>query len=192
MGAYSIIDIKTVEPAEDRLYLFDANVWVLILSTPADLKPYEKPYIEFFESLIEANPEGAKTTPKIIVTPLLLSEIFNQQMQAQFRLWKEFNGFPEAIFKKDFRSTEDHDTCVQTFTSDFLSYQNYIDFRSDDIEAIDPISLLESFPANTDFNDQCYYLQAYDNKWSIVTNDGDFLQPSVEIITNNRNLLDKM
>jgi len=189
MGAYRIIDIKTLKPAKDRLYFFDANVWVLILSPPSDLRHYETPYITFFESLIEANLEAKNATPKIIVTPLLLSEIFNQQMQAQFKLWKNFNGHPDALFKRDFRPTDEHDVCVRAFTSDFLSYQNYIQFRQDDMAAIDPVSLLDSFPANTDFNDQCYYLQAYDNDWSIVTNDGDFLQPNVDIITNNRNLL---
>lgn len=189
MSDYRIIDIKQTKPAKDRLYFFDANVWVLILSPPSDLKPYEKPYIAFFESLIEANPEGKGETPKIIVTPLLLSEIFNQHMQSQFRLWKNFNGIADANFKKDFRPTAEHETCVRTFTSDILSYRAYIDFRTDDMEAIDPVSLLESFPGNTDFNDQCYYLQAYDNGWCIVTNDGDFLQPKVDIITNNRDLL---
>jgi len=189
MSDYSIIDIKRTKPAMDRLYFFDANVWVLILSPPTDLQPYERPYITFFESLIEANPGGKRETPKIIVTPLLLSEIFNQHMQSQFRLWKDFNGQPTANFKKDFRPTDHHDICVRTFTSDFLSYRDYITFIQDDMEAIEPVTLLESFPANTDFNDQCYYLQAYDNGWCIVTNDGDFLQPMVQIITNNRTLL---
>lgn len=189
MGDYQIIDIKKVKPAKDRLYFFDANVWVLILTTPSDLRHYEKPYITFFETLIELNPEGEDQFPKIIVTPLLLSEIFNQQMQSRFKQWKEFNGHSDALFKKDFRPTEEHDTCVRNFTSDFLSFQNWIVFKNDDMEAIDPTSLLESFPANTDFNDQCYYLQAYDHDWSIVTNDGDFLQPKVEIITNNKSLL---
>jgi len=189
MSDYRIVDIKSAKPAESRLYFFDANVWVLILSPPTDLEPYEKPYITFFESLIEANPEGKRETPKIIVTPLLLSEIFNQHMQSQFRMWKDFNGRSDANFKKDFRPTDDHDVCVRNFTSDFLSYQSWIAFKNDDMESIDPNSLLASFPANTDFNDQCYYLQAYDKDWSIVTNDGDFLQPKVEIITNNRALL---
>ena len=59
----------------------------------------------------------------------------------------------------------------------------------DDVSKVDPFNILENFPANTDFNDQYYYTFCYENKIPIVTHDGDFLYPNVDIITNHKDLL---
>lgn len=198
---YKILDIRKVLPLP-KSYFFDANVWILILKSPSKLNSDETPYINFFDALcnLKSTIESKgklKVIPEIIITPLLLSEIFNTYTRIAFRSWKDelFHTGKKKIeeinkldYKRDYRKEDHYDNAVSQFKSDFLAHKEI--FRiTDDVGKVDPLSLLENFPANTDFNDQYYYLFCFENKYSFVTNDSDFVQAHVEIITCNKELL---
>lgn len=200
-SSYSFLDIKNHIP-EAKQYFFDANVWILILSPPLSLKPTQLPYINFFDGLtnlryglIKMKKKGP--LPEIIISPLLISEIFNTSTRLSFNLWKEDlkklgskseSEIKRLDYKKDYRKEAHYDLSVRQFKSDFLAHREILKVM-DDVNLVDPLHILENFPANTDFNDEYYYAFCYENKISIVTNDGDFIKPLIPIITNNHFLL---
>lgn len=201
MSSFNIVDIKSIHP-ESKKYFFDANVWIIILQSPSELNAEEKCYIDFFDALsnLSSTLKAKKAdaiVPTIVVSPLLISEIFNTYTRIAFRKWKDelrvigklsTEEINKKDYKRDYRKESHYDLAVKQFTSDFLAHKGIITLM-EDVNKVDPFYILKNFPANTDFNDQYYYNFCYEHKIPIVTHDGDFIQPSIEIITNHRLIL---
>lgn len=199
--SYSIKDIKFTQP-KPIPYFFDANVWLIIISGSPSPNRDHQAYIDFFDSVCNLRTtligmKKNKELPTIIVSPILISEVFNRYMRIAFNKWKDeminIGKFKKAEsdakdYKRDYRKEEHFDNAVKRFKSDFLAYKEFITLM-DDVAKVDPFEILKNFPANTDFNDVYIYTFCYENKISIVTHDGDFLFPDVEIITNSKGLL---
>ena len=93
--AYKIIDISTCIP-EVKQYFFDSNAWIFILDPPVIIGKTEKSYIDFFDAICNlrssiplASKKKNPPLPEIIVSPLLISEVFNRLTRMSFDLWKE-------------------------------------------------------------------------------------------------------
>lgn len=163
---------------------------------------YEKKYIDFFDAIANLSQTLTKDPrPKIILNSLLISEIFNAYTRSEFKYWKRYivpalpthekpsKKIEDLDYKTDYRKEDHFDKAVKTFTSDLLAHQDYIELYDDGANKLDVFSMLESFPANTDFNDYYYYLFCHEHNLSLVTNDSDFLYADIDIITNNGKLL---
>lgn len=207
MGSYQFVDIKKYQPTTSDKYLFDANIWLFLLKAPSELNAIQFEYSRFMDkvmSLIDLQKKTLKTEfPKIIITALIISEVYNAYLRSSFELWKD-NKIHEAItkgdlpaiekakaleLKKDYRKDDDYLESLKIFRDDLLSYKDYFQIEDDYATEIDLIDLLNNFPANTDFNDYYYYLYSRMKNLSIITNDGDFVFSGIPIISNNPHLL---
>ena len=197
---FKIKDLRSIKP-ECKKYFFDANCWLLILSPPIQPSKDQQVYLDFFSSIVNLHQTQLslkkKTLPYIIVSPLLISEIFNRSLRISFQHWKDElfqvskltkSEVDSKDYKKDYRKTTHYDLAVATFQSDFLAFRFILEVLKNE-EGADPFDMLKNFPPKADFNDHYYYLQCYDNKVPIVTHDGDFSLPYVEILTTNQHLL---
>jgi hypothetical protein len=173
---YKIRSLKGVKPEAARLYLLDANVWQFILTSPYDLQPYEKVYIDFFDRLIDfsSNPKGAEP-PLIYLNGLIISEVYNAYMRSKWDAYCH-NG-----------STNDYQKYSENIQTDFEAYSNAFAVESDLFK--DPLAILSNLPKKTDYNDYYYSELALVKNLIIVTNDRDFAYPNIEILTNNNKLL---
>lgn len=194
--AYDIKNIENAIPESNKQYFFDANVWLIILKPSIDLKPYEKNYVTFADKLFdwqEANP------PKVVINSLVISEVINAYLRNQFDVWKAEiirktpeNNLKEAKelqFKKDFRITHEYEQALKECKNDLLAYKEFC-INIDNLKEPDDLwRIIKETPSNSDFNDYFYYEMALDFKFSIVTNDGDFLFSGVEILSANNKLL---
>jgi len=70
---YNIKDISTCTPVGKK-YLFDANIWLLILITKKKYSNSDIKYLKFWKQIINCN---FKPRPKIVLLSLILSEIIN-------------------------------------------------------------------------------------------------------------------
>lgn len=183
--SFSIKSIYQLPPEEGKTYLFDANVWKYILLAPQNPAPHEKAYIDFFDAVINlaANPRCRKK-PAIHVNGLILSEVYNALMKTYF---EAFNKISDQVSFKEYRRTNDYNANLISIKSDLQAYKSYLDLSADLVHQ--PDIILSEMPAFSDFNDHYYYKIAIAKDFSVVTNDGDFMYPNVEIITYNRNLL---
>ena len=208
--AYYIIDIRNLNPQTYPYYFFDSNSWIAQLRS-LSLTPQSNdlPYLNFFEDMIELNEtDDSKNRvklvkPKIIVTSLLVSEIFNAYMrQVAMKVYYTNEGLKMGLnkdaaesdwrrydFKKHYRGTENYRSQLRKLKSDFLAYLSYMEFRDDGFKALDPKTVIQSISDSTDFNDFLYYYSLVDEQIPIVTNDGDFIFQDIPIITANWKLL---
>jgi len=183
---FQIRDIRDVKPAQGRLYFLDANVWLHRLAESPPTRA--QPYLDFFESLTELS--GA-ATPVIVATSLLIAETFNAHLRAGFRLYQSENPSARGLdFKKDYRETQHYKDQRNNFLYQFAAYRDYVQIVPDDVERTDVWQMLERIPSIADFNDFYYSRFCRNNNYTIVTDDGDFKFPGVEILTINRSLLE--
>ena len=199
---YKIIDIKTVSPDTYEFYFCDANVWIATLKYfgLGNQKQYEKPYVDFFQSIItlndtiESNPKlkkSKKNIPKIVLTSIVLSETINAYMRG-IAMKAYFNGnITGYSFKNDYSDnlSSDYKRQFKNLISDISAFKDYTVLIDDDFLNIRPFELLNNMPSNTDFNDFYYYKLLKDKNIPIITHDSDFLFEDIPIITNNKKLL---
>ena len=211
--AYQIKAIESVNPDSYPFYFFDSNVWIAQLQSSINLinDPRLEPYLTFFEGIVNLHTitdskllKKIRCQPKIIVTSLLLSEIFNGYMrQIAMRVYydiqatkdgakapQELKAFRSRFdFKKDYRKTDDYKEKLRRLKSDFLAFRSFIDFRDDRFVELDPQTLIREINQDSDFNDFYYYYSLAAEGVPIVTDDGDFIFQDIPIITNNPKLL---
>ena len=183
---YLVKDLRKTKPEAGKLYLFDANVWHLILNPPWDILAYEQVYINFFDSLIDlASNPGANQPPRIYLNGLIISEVFNSCLRSKWDMYRDDTG--KDISYKQYRATEDFVKSAGNIISDFDAYSHALMIETDLL--LNPFEMLLSLPTSTDYNDYYYYSLAMEKNMAIVTNDSDFAFQGCEILTNNNQLL---
>jgi len=201
---YQIKNIKNYQTNSQPYYFLDANVWIAVLSSSVTnkIKEREAPYIAFFEEIIEKSAKpSAKLkkilkkqglyTPKIAMTSMLMSEIFNTYMRnIAMPLCMGEDGAKQSNYKRDYRGTKDHDEQLEELKENFLDYYDYMHFVDDDLNALNPKEICNSINSKSDFNDLYYCALMSSYGIPIVTHDRDFITEKVEIITSQRALLD--
>lgn len=200
-----ILDITKVQPTSYSYYFFDANCWITnllyISGTPTELQQRNehKKYRNFFSQVVTAAikpPITQKTvtvSPKIVLTSLLISEIFNAYMHLKFSVYQKTT--PGCTkFKTHYRQTHDYEKHSKNLASDFAAFEDYVVIESDYIDQIGPFTIFQLVSQVNDFNDLYSYYQLMEIKKTrpsiaIVTDDADFVFPDIDIITANHNLL---
>jgi len=184
--SFNIKSIAESAPEEGKYYLLDANVWKFILVAPQNPNAYERAYINFFEAIItlSSNPKCRKR-PFIYINGLIFSEVYNAYMKSSWDAYKASTG--SNIDFKQYRTTKDHQSSFLSIASDFKAYNQYLSIEIDLIHP--PDQILYDVPVFSDYNDHYYFKIAQTKKLVIITNDGDFKYPGVEILTINSKLL---
>ena len=153
MANYNIRSISKFEASAREKYFIDANIWIAVIKGSASSKRNRfKPYVDFFESIIEVNQniitdpkvlkiwkKQGRFQPKIIMTSMLMSEIFNAYMRRV--AMKEYYNKEELKtkeYKRDYRKTKDHANKLKRLKNEFLAYYKYMEIREDDFKKNDP------------------------------------------------------
>ena len=203
MTNYNIKKVTDYEAAQRERYFIDANVWIAVLKGVASLQPsnYEMPYVEFFDSIIQLNlledrrglkalKKQGKFQPKIVMTSMLMSEIFNAYMRnVAMKLYYSKEELKRNDYKRNYRNTPDHDKQLKRLKDEFLAFYDYMEIKDDEFSKNDPKLICSQLKSDSDFNDQYYYYLLTDSNIPIVTGDRDFIFQDIEIITNNNELL---
>lgn len=104
----SIKDLRSVQPDSYSHFFLDANVWLthLLGSSRAlwtTVKPSEDYYKTFLDGVVEHSMRLGR--PVVVVTGLLLSEVFNTYMRISFKVYKGSHPKCED-FKLHYRPTD--------------------------------------------------------------------------------------
>lgn len=166
-----------------KKYFLDANVWLYFLNLPYELEPEEEVYVRVFDEFLEGE-------LAIYTHSLVISEVFNAYMRTYYRMYlKEENLKPKQYkFKEDYRGSKDYKEKEDIFREDFEAIEpqlRYLD-KNTSFTASDVVASLQG---NEDFNDLFYIHLARQHQLSVITHDGDFHAPGLEILTENRHLL---
>lgn len=176
-----------------KKYFFDANVWMLRLKEPFNLKPHEQAYLDFIDTILSDD------KLKVYTHSLVISEVVNAYLRVSFDDYKKNLPFDpkntlstqqiaSLNFKSHYRNTAHYDFALKTFKTDFKAYETFLHFLDNEYK-VDAPYLIRNIPPNSDFNDYFYYEMAIDFALTIVTHDSDFIYHDVEILTENLKLL---
>ncbi|WP_324673053.1 hypothetical protein [Hymenobacter sp. GOD-10R] len=214
--ALNFRDIEKEKPG-NRLFFFDANVWLFIINeiphnskdTDPDsrrLSYRQQPYIDFTKRLLNSatssDEEGNEVYRKVIAMhSILLTEVFNAHLRSSFELYKKEllragthtkQQIDSLKYKEDYRNKTDHYIeAFQFFQAELYGYDPFIEIITDESIDLDIIKLLGTLPLAADFNDRYYSELCRRNNYILVTDDHDFSEEAVVAITGNRKLLQK-
>ncbi len=174
----------------EKLYFFDANLWIKILRPPFNPDKKEERYLNFFQTF-KSHPNH----PKIAITSLVLSEVINRLLReySMKKYIKEETIDPKLIdssfFKSKYRKTDHFKIQYELLCDDIKSYHTLYELINDELGSeIKSKHILKSPPKGLDFNDHYYFLLAKYKNIPIVTDDADFFVDGVTILTYNDGL----
>jgi predicted nucleic acid-binding protein len=169
---------------QDRLFL-DANIWLLIYG-PVPRSDKDK----FFKNIYSNSFKNMLLNgSKIFVDELVLSEFINAFRQLEFKRLK-----PEFEWHLGFKKFRDNSDSLKVTKEIAIQARKIVNismrcdpiFKSMDISSI----LAEYEKGHSDFNDWIYIELCKKNHFLFVTNDSDFKDRGVPMLTANSSLLE--
>jgi hypothetical protein len=194
MSSYQVIDINGLAPEQGKSYFFDANVWIrLLLPTVGNASELDI-YADFFEAVFALGTnQKTKNPPKIIITNVLASEVFNRYTRIKSKLLKkrspDYKKYDDSEFyKKFYRPSSSWIQDLEVFQENFLAYEEIMEAISSE-DCCSPLEAVNNLTQKMDYNDYLYYQICLKRGFAMVTHDGDFYVPDIEVITNHNKLL---
>ncbi|UYZ64921.1 hypothetical protein [Hymenobacter weizhouensis] len=188
----------TVQPAPSRLYFFDANVWLEVISPPLSRRTFMRPYMALWRRLQEAG------QPCIVANAVLVSEIMNRFLRLRFDVWREAPGTLTALqasgdltgnqridFKRHFRGSEPYKDALNQFLAAWDEVSYFVTYLQAEVESSIVPAMLLNYGKQSDFNDKYYaeFCKAH-GLW-LVSHDGDFYVGGLNVVTANEESLAK-
>lgn len=175
-----VYDLSTYAFSKGEHLLLDANVWLYLFHAPSDTLPwFVKNYSAAFKNMLSAK-------AYLALDALILSEYLNRYCRI------EYSALYKGKYKdfKVFRQSSDY-TSVGNGAAFFAREILKLCTRQDHpFSACDVDQALTDFECGTcDFNDRLFVETCRHNGWKFVTNDGDFTNGGIEVLTSNPKLL---
>jgi predicted nucleic acid-binding protein len=177
-----VIRMKKIEIVENYTFkssdqlLLDTNIWLLLYG-PILNNPRVKIYSQAFKKILKARCQ-------IFIDALIVSEFINRYARIQQGVIA-----PEIRFK-DFRKNDVFKDIACSIADDTSRVLNYCRQIDSGFETIDMSSLLQEYRAgNSDFNDQIVTALCNNKNLILLTDDVDFKNQSIPILTANPKLL---
>ena len=173
-------DLNTYSFNASEVILLDTNVWLMLYPAPSGSQSsFARKYSAGFKRIL-----SAKT--QVIMDALVLSEYINRYCRI------EWDALHKGIYRefKKFRSSADFlgvGNRAAFFAREMLklSARHDLPFSSIDIEDV-----LKGFESGSaDLNDGLLAETCRHHGWKLVTDDGDFKNGGIEVLTTNPRLL---
>jgi len=171
---------SNLQSLTDRQIFFDANI-LLYLFWPTGSMEWSNIYSKIFNILI-------RNGNKMFVDFTVISEVVNKAIKTEYDKHCQINNTSKENFKyKDFRNSK---SGVEAFNDIYYVVKKQIlkhfeitgkAFTKLDIENLLTIDSL-------DFNDKAIATICSENNFVLLTNDSDFVDADVDILTENRKL----
>lgn len=169
-----------IHQLKNRLIFFDANV-LIYLFVPTGKEYFENIYSSMFSLLI-------KHKNKLVIDFIVLSEFVNRAIRIDYERYLQLNNLDKSSLSfKTYRNETDGKQKLQQLyglvANRILKYFNIVE---NGISSEDLVSML-SVDA-LDFNDKAIQHICRQNNFILLTNDVDYKETSLEILTANSRL----
>lgn len=166
--------------SSDELVLVDTNVWLYLFPAPGyPPHNFAQQYSSAFANLLTAQAQP-------VLDPMVLSEYLNRYTRIE---WE--GNYKSRYFKyKNFRNSPDFSTVVssaEVFAKRILSFCKIHSIPANGLDLNQ--ALAEFSSGNADFNDAILVDICKKSGLKLMTNDGDFQNGGIEILTKNPRLL---
>jgi len=175
-----VYDLSKIKSLKNRSIFFDTNI-LIYLFWPTN-KSFEKQYSKIFSELL-------KQKNNLFVDFIVISEIVNRTIRIEYVNYIREYGISKNDLKfKEFRDSETGKNILEDiFTivnAKILKSFNIAtkEFTKNDIKNFLEVNLL-------DFSDKGIESICKDNNYILLTNDSDFINSEIEVLTINKKLL---
>lgn len=165
---------------QSDVVMLDTNIWLYLFPAPSNSQNYFiKQYSAAFKHL-----QTAKVT--IVINAIILSEYLNRYCRIEWEALHKAN-YPNF---KNFRQSNNYCSVGQRAVADAKTILKFCCKKNDDFSNSDVILLLNDFESgNVDFNDGLITESCRLNGWKLITNDSDFTEGGIEVLTANPKLI---
>ncbi|MBI5141718.1 MAG: PIN domain-containing protein [Nitrospirae bacterium] len=163
--------------ASDEL-LLDANIWMFVYGPQ---KPGDKRVTAYSRELARI----LAAQSRIYIDVLIVSEFINTYARLKWNVM----GKPHADFKR-FRKSAEFKPVAQDVAADVKRVLKHCSRIESSFEALDIDGLINQFGAgDSDFNDQVITELCKRKGLTLVTDDGDFINSGIPVLSANKRLL---
>ena len=180
------VDVKDyLFQPEDKLFL-DANIWLFIYG-PQEQRNTRKMsiYSSAFHRILEAQ-------SRICIDVLIVSEFINTYSRLKWHILKGLGDISETSMEKfkNFRNSPEFEPVAQEIADNTKRVLKHCSRVESSFETLKLDSLINEYAkGGTDFNDQIFVELCREKELKLVTDDGDFTDKGISILTANNRLL---
>lgn len=162
---------------EDELFL-DTNIWLFVYGPQKPGSYKTAIYSQALAKILAAQ-------CRIYIDVLIVSEFIN----AYARLKWNVMGKPHAEFKR-FRKSQDFKPIAEDIAADVWRVLKHCARIENGFATMDPAELINKFASgDSDFNDQVIAALCQRKGLKLITDDGDFCDQGIRVVTANKRLL---
>ena len=171
-------DITQYEFNSTDQLLLDTNVWLFLYGPQTPRNHQVDTYSQAYGKILAAR-------SRIYIDVLIISEFINAYARIK---WKSSNN-SSTKFKR-FRNSKDFKAIAKDIAGDAERVLQYCTRVESGFDSVKIDSLIEEYGAgSSDFNDQILTTICRKKRLKLVTDDGDFRDCGITIITANQRLL---
>ncbi len=173
-------DLTTYTFQKEEPLLLDTNVWLYLYPTPSDKATvYAAKYSAALKNMLAAG-------SCLVMDAMILSEYLNRYCRIE---WSALHKRTYADFKA-FRKSAAFQSVGQGAATYARSMLKLCTCHDHPFASADVARVLTDFEAGSnDFNDGLLAETCRHHNWKLVTNDGDFVEGGIEVLTTNPKLL---
>lgn len=168
---------------KDRTIFFDANI-LIYLFAPTGRTSFENKYASMFRELLTAQ-------YKIAVDVTVISEFINRAIKTGYDIYCSSNNLDKSQFryKSDYRDSTDGSQAIRSIY-DMVNNKIMKNFKligkSFTVPDVKSMLCIDGL----DFNDKVIELICRENNFVLLTNDGDFINADLDILSANKKFID--
>ena len=164
----------------DKL-LLDTNIWLLVYGPQ---KPGDKRVAVYSQALSKI----LAAQSRIYIDVLIVSEFINTYARLKWNLWKAQTASSNDF--KQFRKSGDFKPVAQDIAADVKRVLQHCTRVENSFDSLAIDALIDEYAAgDSDFNDQILAVLCKKEGLKLVTDDSDFKNQGVAVITANQKLL---
>ena len=175
-----VYDLSSYSFSSDEQVLLDTNIWLYLY--PAPMRPSYKfaaQYSKAFKALVSAEAQ-------LVLDPMVLSEYLYRYTRIEFNAnyKSKYSNF------KDFRNSSHFSkfaSGVETFAKEILSVCQIHSIPANELDLDQALSAFSA--GGEDFNDALLVDICKKRNLKLMTNDGDFQDGGIEVLTTNKKLI---
>lgn len=173
-------DLATYAFQKEEPLLLDTNVWLYLCPAPSDKAiGYAAGYSSALKNMLTAG-------SCLVMDAMILSEYLNRYCRIE---WSALHKRTYSDFKA-FRKSAAFSSVGQGAATYARSMLRICTCHDHPFATADVVRILTDFEAGSnDFNDGLLAEACRHHNWKFVTNDGDFVEGGIEVLTTNPRLL---
>jgi predicted nucleic acid-binding protein len=170
----NVIDSVDFKAQKGENYFFDNNIWMYLFC------PFGSFNATIQKKCSRVLNQIKSIKGNILTNNLIISEFANAYIKYEYNIWEKNQPEDKCDYKKNFRLTDNYHQTQTLINESIQRILKLSSFTDDNFLNIDIENVLEKIGV-IDFNDAYYLELCNQKKYTLVSNDKDFLKVDLNI-----------